>query len=85
MLVEAAMTDAESARALEVGIMLAAEAKKKGHSLLAVGEMGIGNTTAASAITAVLTGTPAAQVTGKGTGLDNSAQAHKQQVIESGG
>ena len=82
MLVEAAMTDAESARALEVGLMLAAEAKKKEQSLLAVGEMGIGNTTAASAIAAVLTGTLTAQVTGKGTGLDNSAQAHKQRVIE---
>ena len=82
MLVEAAMTDAESARALEVGLTLAAEAKKKAQSLLAVGEMGIGNTTAASAISAVLTGTTAKQVTGKGTGLDDSAQAHKQRVIE---
>jgi nicotinate-nucleotide--dimethylbenzimidazole phosphoribosyltransferase len=82
MLVDAAMTDAESARALEVGLMLAAEAKKKGQSLLAVGEMGIGNTTAASAIAAALTGTPAAQVTGKGTGLDTHAQRHKQQVVE---
>ena len=47
MLNEAAMSDAELARALEVGFMLAAEAKSQGYSLVAVGEMGIGNTTAA--------------------------------------
>jgi nicotinate-nucleotide--dimethylbenzimidazole phosphoribosyltransferase len=82
MLREAAMNDAEMASALEVGTKLADEAKKKGQSLLAVGEMGIGNTTAASAITAALTGTPAAKVTGRGTGLDEIARTHKQRVIE---
>jgi nicotinate-nucleotide--dimethylbenzimidazole phosphoribosyltransferase len=82
MLHEAAMTDEELARALEVGCRLAAEAKTKGASLLAVGEMGIGNTTAASAITSVLTDKPVAHVTGKGTGLDGDAQAHKRQIIE---
>jgi len=61
---------------------LAAEAETKGQSLLAVGEMGIGNTTAASAVTSVLTNKPVALVTGKGTGLDAGAQAHKRQVIE---
>ena len=76
------MSDEELAQAIEVGCSLAAEAKEKGHNLLAVGEMGIGNTTAASAITSVLTRKPAAQVTGKGTGLDAGAQAHKQQIIE---
>jgi nicotinate-nucleotide--dimethylbenzimidazole phosphoribosyltransferase len=82
MLQEPAMSDEELAQALEVGCRLATEAKAKGHSLLAVGEMGIGNTTAASAITSVLTHKPVAQVTGKGTGLDAGAQAHKQQIIE---
>src|SRR5271154_4737674 len=43
MLREAAMSDVELAQALEVGLRLAAEAKKRGQSLLAVGEMGIGN------------------------------------------
>jgi nicotinate-nucleotide--dimethylbenzimidazole phosphoribosyltransferase len=81
MLQEAAMSDAEVAQALEVGFELASEAKIKGHSLLAVGEMGIGNTTAASAITAVLTNQPVALVTGKGAGLDADAQVHKQQII----
>jgi len=82
MLHEAAMSDAELAQALEVGSKLAAEAETKGQSLLAVGEMGIGNTTAASAVTSVLTNEPVALVTGKGTGLDAGAQAHKRQVIE---
>jgi nicotinate-nucleotide--dimethylbenzimidazole phosphoribosyltransferase len=82
MLQEAAMSDAELSQALEVGIELAADAKAKGLSLLAVGEMGIGNTTAASAITAVLTNNPVALVTGKGTGLSSEAQAHKIQIIE---
>jgi nicotinate-nucleotide--dimethylbenzimidazole phosphoribosyltransferase len=81
MLHEAAMSDAELAQALEVGSGLAAEASKKAQSLLAVGEMGIGNTTAASAITSVLTDKPVALVTGKGTGLDIGAQAHKRRII----
>ena len=66
MLREAAMSDAELTQALEVGFASAAQAKDKGHALLAVGDMGIGNTTAASAITAVLTYTPVGLVTGKG-------------------
>ena len=83
MLHEAAMSDAELAEALEVGSGLATEARAKGQGLLAVGEMGIGNTTAASAITSVLTNKPVEFVTGKGTGLDTSAQAHKRRIIES--
>jgi nicotinate-nucleotide--dimethylbenzimidazole phosphoribosyltransferase len=82
MLREAAMNDAELAQALEVGFRLATEAKAKGHSLLAVGEMGIGNTTSASAVTTALTGTPVQLVTGKGTGLDSDALAHKREIIE---
>jgi nicotinate-nucleotide--dimethylbenzimidazole phosphoribosyltransferase len=82
MLHEPAMSDVELAQALAVGSKMATEARAKGRSLLAVGEMGIGNTTAASAITSVLTNKPVALVTGKGTGLDAGAQAHKRQVIE---
>jgi nicotinate-nucleotide--dimethylbenzimidazole phosphoribosyltransferase len=82
MLHEAAMSDAELAQALEVGSRLAAEARAKGQNLFAVGEMGIGNTTSASAITSVLTNKPVALVTGKGTGLDVAALEHKRKVIE---
>jgi nicotinate-nucleotide--dimethylbenzimidazole phosphoribosyltransferase len=48
---------------------------------LAIGEMGIGNTTAASAITAALTGMAAPEVTGRGTGLSDEAYRRKQTVI----
>jgi nicotinate-nucleotide--dimethylbenzimidazole phosphoribosyltransferase len=79
---EAAMSDAELAQAIEVGARMAIDARAKGQNLLAVGEMGIGNTTAASAITSVLTKKPVALVTGKGTGLDAAALEHKRRVIE---
>ncbi len=82
MLREAAMTDDELAQAMKVGFNLADVAKEKGLNLLAIGEMGIGNTTAASAITSVLTGRPVAAVTGRGTGLDATAHAHKCRIIE---
>lgn len=82
MLREAAMDDSEMAQAIEVGHLLARTAKEKGQDLLAVGEMGIGNTTSASAITAALTGSAIATVTGKGTGLDPTAQAHKCRILE---
>jgi nicotinate-nucleotide--dimethylbenzimidazole phosphoribosyltransferase len=82
MLQGEAMSDAELVQALEVGFRLAGEAKAKNQSLLAVGEMGIGNTTAASAITSVLTNKSVALVTGKGTGLDARALTHKRQIVE---
>jgi len=50
--------------------------------MVATGEMGIGNTTAASAITAVMTGSSPAEVTGRGTGIDDTQLAHKIAVIE---
>jgi nicotinate-nucleotide--dimethylbenzimidazole phosphoribosyltransferase len=82
MLLEAAMSEEEMMQALEVGWNLATDAKLNGHSLLAVGEMGIGNTTAASAITAVLCHEPVSLVTGRGTGLDPAAHVHKCQILE---
>jgi nicotinate-nucleotide--dimethylbenzimidazole phosphoribosyltransferase len=81
MLQEAAMSDTELAQALQVGVKLAEDAKAQDKSLIAVGEMGIGNTTAASAITSVLTNTPVPDVTGKGTGLSAGARTHKEQII----
>lgn len=82
MMREAAMTDSELTQALEVGLKLAADAKADGINLVAAGEMGIGNTTSASAITAVLTNESVAHVTGRGTGLDATAHVHKRQMIE---
>ena len=79
---EAAMTPAETLAGIEAGRSTVAELIGGGCDLLGVGEMGIGNTTAASAIAAVLTGRPAAEVTGRGTGLDDPAVRHKVTVIE---
>ena len=77
-----AMSVGEMHRALQVGVELANDAAHEGQTLIGTGEMGIGNTTAASAITAVLTGRPVADVTGRGTGLDDAGLQHKIQVIE---
>jgi len=83
MLREAAMNEDELAAAISVGLTLAEEAFAKGHHLIAVGEMGIGNTTAASVMTAALTGMPASLVTGRGTGLDSAAYDHKCRIVDS--
>jgi nicotinate-nucleotide--dimethylbenzimidazole phosphoribosyltransferase len=82
MLREPAMSEEELTAALSAGLALAELAFAKGNNLMAVGEMGIGNTTAASVITAALTGTPASLVTGRGTGLDSLAYAHKCNIVE---
>jgi len=79
---EPAMNEGELNSALGIGIELAAKAEKEGNTLIGTGEMGIGNTTAASAITSVLTGWPVAQVTGRGTGLDEPGLTRKIEVIE---
>lgn len=82
MLNEPAMTRKQAIQAIEVGISVVEEAKNNGLDILATGEMGIANTTPSSAITAVLTGQPAARVTGRGTGIDNKALAHKINLID---
>jgi nicotinate-nucleotide--dimethylbenzimidazole phosphoribosyltransferase len=82
MLREPAMSKEELDAALSVGLKLADAAFANGNNLIAVGEMGIGNTTAASVMTAALTGMPASLVTGKGTGLDSAAYEHKCRIVE---
>jgi nicotinate-nucleotide--dimethylbenzimidazole phosphoribosyltransferase len=77
-----AMSRDTAIRALEAGIVLAGELASEGIGLLGVGDMGIGNTTAASAITAVLTGQAPAHVTGRGTGIDERRLRAKVQAIE---
>ena len=76
-----AMSLEEARRAVEVGIELALEAAAAGADLLAVGEMGIGNTTAATALAAALTGIEPAVLTGRGTGIDERRLAHKIEVV----
>jgi nicotinate-nucleotide--dimethylbenzimidazole phosphoribosyltransferase len=79
---EAAMTEDELRRALAVGVEQADAAVASGVNLIAIGEMGIGNTTSASAITCALTGALPDLATGRGTGVDDAARAHKVAVIE---
>jgi nicotinate-nucleotide--dimethylbenzimidazole phosphoribosyltransferase len=79
---EPAMSVAQTTQALEVGMALADELAAEGTRLLGTGEMGIGNTTPSAAITAVLTGETVAQVTGRGTGIDDEGYRRKVEVIE---
>jgi len=80
--IESAMTRSQAEQALLVGVELATEAVREGVGLIGTGEMGIGNTTPSAAITAVMTGRPAAEVTGRGTGIDESARTRKAAVIQ---
>jgi len=59
-----------------------AEKERGGADLFATGDMGIGNTTAASALTAALTGAPVADLTGRGTGIDEPTFKNKIRAIE---
>ena len=76
-----AMTREQATRAIERGAALADEAMDGGADLLATGEMGIGNTTAASAITAAITGLPPEAVTGRGTGVNEAVWRRKIEVV----
>jgi nicotinate-nucleotide--dimethylbenzimidazole phosphoribosyltransferase len=77
-----ALTADEVASALDVGAAVADELVAAGARALVTGEMGIGNTTASAAVIAALLGRPAHEVTGRGTGVDDTALQHKVAVIE---
>lgn len=79
---EPAMTRAQAERAIEAGIEIAAEEITRGADLVGTGDMGIGNTTASSAIVAALTRRAAREVTGRGTGVDDATLRHKIALIE---
>ncbi len=78
----AAMSRREAVAAVEAGIMVANAEIAAGARLLLTGDMGIGNTTATAAITAVLTGTPVSQVVGMGTGIGLPGWRRKCDAIE---
>ena len=82
LLVESAMSPAQAEQTLQVGIDLALEAAQQGIGLIGTGEMGIGNTTASSAVTAAMTRRLVSEVTGRGTGIDDASHAHKIDVIQ---
>jgi len=77
----AAMTRQEAIRAIETGIEIVATEVAKGLDIVGTGDMGIGNTTASSAICAVMTGRPVAEATGRGTGITDEQLRHKVAVI----
>lgn len=77
-----AMSRDEAERAVEVGIEVLESEAERGLDLVALGDMGIGNTTAASAVVATLTGTLATEVTGRGTGIDDVTRDRKAALIE---
>ena len=79
---EPAMTHEELIAALEVGLRQAQSAKDKGQQLVAFGEVGIGNTTAASAIATALLNEPARTLTGAGSGVDTAGVKRKIQIVE---
>jgi nicotinate-nucleotide--dimethylbenzimidazole phosphoribosyltransferase len=81
--IRSAMSRAEAADAVVVGLEVVRDLQRDGLELIGVGEMGIGNTTAASAVAAAMTGAAVASVTGFGTGIDDGTRAHKIAVIES--
>lgn len=76
------MARAQAEQSVLVGVELAAQAVQDGIGLLGTGEMGIGNTTPSAAIAAVMTGRPVDEVTGRGTGIDESGRARKAAVIQ---
>ncbi|MDP9483531.1 MAG: nicotinate-nucleotide--dimethylbenzimidazole phosphoribosyltransferase, partial [Chloroflexota bacterium] len=80
--VDSAMTSEQALAGILTGIELAAGLASEGIELLIPGEMGIGNSTAAAAIVAALTGRPASAVTGRGTGLSDAGLAHKTELID---
>ncbi len=77
-----AMSRAQAEAALLLGARVAQGEIAQGLDLLACGDMGIGNTTSSAAITAICTGRPPAEVTGRGTGIADGALAHKIAVVE---
>jgi nicotinate-nucleotide--dimethylbenzimidazole phosphoribosyltransferase len=75
--VENAMTEEQSEKAFTQGMAIADEEIDSGADLLITGDMGIGNTTPAAVLIAALTGSDAATVTGRGTGIDDNAWMRK--------
>lgn len=76
-----AMTREQAAQAVLIGVEAAREVAGQGVTLIGTGEMGIGNTTAAAALTAAFAEVPVEMVVGAGTGLDSAGIAHKATVV----
>lgn len=81
MLREPAMVREHARHIIEAGMMLVEELAGAGTTLIGLGDMGIGNTTSAAAVVAVLTGAPVRDVTGRGTMIEDEVLEHKRAVI----
>lgn len=77
-----AMTPAQLTQALSIGIELAEQCARDNIQAVAIGEMGIGNTSIASALTSAMLDLPVVDVTGRGTGADNDTLQRKISLIE---
>ncbi|EHN74043.1 nicotinate-nucleotide-dimethylbenzimidazole phosphoribosyltransferase, partial [Streptomyces coelicoflavus ZG0656] len=77
----AAMTREEAKQAIEVGIETARDLVAAGNKALLTGEMGIANTTASAALISVFTGADPAEVTGRGTGINDETLVRKTEVV----
>jgi nicotinate-nucleotide--dimethylbenzimidazole phosphoribosyltransferase len=76
-----AMSREDALRAVEVGVETARDLVAAGNKALLTGEMGIANTTVSAALIAVYTGADPAEVTGRGTGINDEMHAHKVDVV----
>lgn len=76
-----AMSREQAIRAVNAGARIALASKERGAGLFALGEMGIGNSTSASALTAALTGASPEETTGRGTGVDADGLKRKVDVV----
>ncbi|SMF24302.1 nicotinate-nucleotide--dimethylbenzimidazole phosphoribosyltransferase [Streptomyces sp. Amel2xC10] len=81
MTIGPAMTREEAKQAIEVGIETARDLVAAGNKALLTGEMGIANTTASAALISVFTGADPAEVTGRGTGINDETLARKTEVV----
>ncbi|MCQ2417390.1 MAG: nicotinate-nucleotide--dimethylbenzimidazole phosphoribosyltransferase [Oscillospiraceae bacterium] len=81
---EPAMTEEQMCHAITTGIDIAEELKASGVNIIASGEMGIGNTTAAAALASVLLDLPPAAITGRGAGLSDEGLQRKICTIQRG-
>ena len=77
-----AMSEEDALQAVLSGAELAVEAYKAGFHILGTGEMGIANTTPATALYSVLLDVPVESITGRGTGIDNERLKHKVGIIK---
>ena len=77
-----AMRRSEAEAAIAMGAAVLEREAERGLDLVATGDMGIANTTAASAVVAALAGRPPAEVVGRGTGIDDATYARKVRIVE---